>query len=247
MGSLAGSAERQQSRSPGDTPAPSSIRARRQASARGDGGHQVRSADLRAARSVVVRGASMAGLTSSAAVGWSATVPVPARGSATATPCATPGRCGTPWVRDASASRDAGSEGPCVNRCLAGLAHRPPRFHDASMPNVLVRDLPDDVHAKLRRRATARGRSRRSATGGRGPGRGAGRTVIVIDASVLANAIGDDETDGVATRLAINRAGVVSAPDWSTSRQGARSGTPAIGSGAGHSEVRPGSRSADAG
>lgn len=32
-------------------------------------------------------------------------------------------------------------------------------MHDVSMPNVLVRDLPDDVHAELRRRAEARGQS----------------------------------------------------------------------------------------
>jgi hypothetical protein len=33
------------------------------------------------------------------------------------------------------------------------------RLHAVSMPNVLVRDLPDDVHAELQRRAEARGQS----------------------------------------------------------------------------------------
>lgn len=32
-------------------------------------------------------------------------------------------------------------------------------MHNASMPNVLVRDLPADVHAELQRRAEARGQS----------------------------------------------------------------------------------------
>ena len=32
-------------------------------------------------------------------------------------------------------------------------------MHNESMPNVLVRDLPDDVHAELQRRAEARGQS----------------------------------------------------------------------------------------
>lgn len=32
-------------------------------------------------------------------------------------------------------------------------------MHNVSMPNVLVRDLPDDVHAELQRRAEARGQS----------------------------------------------------------------------------------------
>lgn len=32
-------------------------------------------------------------------------------------------------------------------------------MHTVSMPNVLVRDLPDDVHAELQRRAEARGQS----------------------------------------------------------------------------------------
>ena len=31
--------------------------------------------------------------------------------------------------------------------------------HNASMPNVLIRDLPDDVHASLQRRAAAAGQS----------------------------------------------------------------------------------------
>lgn len=32
-------------------------------------------------------------------------------------------------------------------------------YHNASMPNVLVRDLPDDVHARLQQRAEAAGQS----------------------------------------------------------------------------------------
>lgn len=32
-------------------------------------------------------------------------------------------------------------------------------YHNASMPNVLVRDLPEDVHAELQRRADQRGQS----------------------------------------------------------------------------------------
>ena len=32
-------------------------------------------------------------------------------------------------------------------------------MHTVSMPNVLVRDLPDEVHAELQRRAEARGQS----------------------------------------------------------------------------------------
>jgi plasmid stability protein len=32
-------------------------------------------------------------------------------------------------------------------------------YHNVSMPNVLVRDLPDDVHAALQRRAEQRGQS----------------------------------------------------------------------------------------
>lgn len=32
-------------------------------------------------------------------------------------------------------------------------------LHTVSMPNVLVRDLPDEVHAELQRRAEARGQS----------------------------------------------------------------------------------------
>ena len=32
-------------------------------------------------------------------------------------------------------------------------------MHNVSMPNVLVRDLPDDVHAKLQRRAEVAGQS----------------------------------------------------------------------------------------
>lgn len=37
--------------------------------------------------------------------------------------------------------------------------------------------------------------------------------MIVVDASVLANAIGDDEADGAAARAAIRQRGGVSAPD----------------------------------
>lgn len=33
------------------------------------------------------------------------------------------------------------------------------RYQNASMPNVLVRDLPDDVHRGLQRRAAAAGQS----------------------------------------------------------------------------------------
>ena len=33
------------------------------------------------------------------------------------------------------------------------------RYHNESMPNVLIRDLPDDVHASLARRAQAAGQS----------------------------------------------------------------------------------------
>lgn len=32
-------------------------------------------------------------------------------------------------------------------------------MHDVSMPNVLVRDLPDDVHAALQQRAARQGQS----------------------------------------------------------------------------------------
>lgn len=32
-------------------------------------------------------------------------------------------------------------------------------MHDVSMPNVLIRDLPEEVHAELQRRAEARGQS----------------------------------------------------------------------------------------
>jgi len=35
----------------------------------------------------------------------------------------------------------------------------PKRLHTASMPNVLVRDLPADVHAELQRRAARAGQS----------------------------------------------------------------------------------------
>jgi len=39
------------------------------------------------------------------------------------------------------------------------LAHEVVYLHNVSMPNVLVRDLPDEVHAELQRRAEARGQS----------------------------------------------------------------------------------------
>lgn len=35
----------------------------------------------------------------------------------------------------------------------------PHRLHNESMPNVLVRDVPSDVHARLQARAAARGQS----------------------------------------------------------------------------------------
>lgn len=44
-------------------------------------------------------------------------------------------------------------------RFLGGLADRPDCLHNASMPNVLVRDIPDDVHAALQLRAKRRGQS----------------------------------------------------------------------------------------
>lgn len=40
-----------------------------------------------------------------------------------------------------------------------GLRFDPVCKHSASMPNVLIRDLPDDVHANLQRRAAAAGQS----------------------------------------------------------------------------------------
>ena len=39
------------------------------------------------------------------------------------------------------------------------LAARSVRYHNASMPNVLVRDLPEEVHARLQRRAESQGQS----------------------------------------------------------------------------------------
>lgn len=33
------------------------------------------------------------------------------------------------------------------------------RLHNESMPNVLVRDVPDDIHARLQQRAAERGQS----------------------------------------------------------------------------------------
>lgn len=39
------------------------------------------------------------------------------------------------------------------------VALRDTCYQNASMPNVLVRDLPDDVHASLQRRAESEGKS----------------------------------------------------------------------------------------
>ena len=39
------------------------------------------------------------------------------------------------------------------------LAGQPERLHTASMTNVLIRDVPDDVHGELLRRAEAAGQS----------------------------------------------------------------------------------------
>ncbi len=39
------------------------------------------------------------------------------------------------------------------------VADGPERLHTASMPNLLVRDLPDEVHAELQRRAQRHGQS----------------------------------------------------------------------------------------
>ena len=41
----------------------------------------------------------------------------------------------------------------------AGVAITGGRLHTASVPNVLIRDIPDDVHATLHRRAQSRGQS----------------------------------------------------------------------------------------
>lgn len=41
----------------------------------------------------------------------------------------------------------------------AGLSARPKRLHTDSMRNILVRGIPDDVHAALQRRAQSRGQS----------------------------------------------------------------------------------------
>lgn len=41
----------------------------------------------------------------------------------------------------------------------AAVAFRFVCLHNESMPNVLVRDLPDDVHAALQQRAARRGQS----------------------------------------------------------------------------------------
>jgi len=98
-----------------------------------------------------------------------------------------------------------------------------PSYRNAIMTNLLVRDLPDDVHAELQRRAAAEGQSLQryvtrqlsrlverpppsptcspvsSATRAArwvspspaGPHRRSASTLIVIDASVLANVVGD--------------------------------------------------------
>ena len=52
-------------------------------------------------------------------------------------------------------------QGQKLRVCRVGdrLAHETLCLHNESMPNVLVRDLPDDVHAELQRRAAARGQS----------------------------------------------------------------------------------------
>jgi len=42
---------------------------------------------------------------------------------------------------------------------IAGGARRRSCKHNASMPNVLIRDVPDDIHANLQRRAEAAGQS----------------------------------------------------------------------------------------
>src|ERR1022692_1443586 len=49
--------------------------------------------------------------------------------------------------------------------------------------------------------------------GGRGPGGGAHPAVIVVDASVLANVIGDDGPDGNRARREVRAAGDLAAPD----------------------------------
>lgn len=40
-----------------------------------------------------------------------------------------------------------------------GLARTGGRYHNASVPNVLVRDVPEEIHAALQRRAEQRGQS----------------------------------------------------------------------------------------
>lgn len=42
---------------------------------------------------------------------------------------------------------------------MGRLAQEAGCLHNVSMPNLLVRDLPDDVHAALQRRAERRGQS----------------------------------------------------------------------------------------
>ncbi|HEX8804708.1 MAG TPA: glycosyltransferase [Acidimicrobiales bacterium] len=46
-----------------------------------------------------------------------------------------------------------------TGRAAGGVRRAPSCLHTASMPNVLVRDVPDDVHAALQQRAEARGQS----------------------------------------------------------------------------------------
>lgn len=48
---------------------------------------------------------------------------------------------------------------PSTHISLASLAMSTECKHNASMPNVLIRDLPADVHASLQRRAEAAGQS----------------------------------------------------------------------------------------
>ncbi|CAN5534343.1 hypothetical protein BH24ACT11_BH24ACT11_04200 [soil metagenome] len=46
-----------------------------------------------------------------------------------------------------------------VMNMVTGLDPQPRCKHNASMPNVLIRDLPDDVHAALHRKAEQRNQS----------------------------------------------------------------------------------------
>jgi plasmid stability protein len=42
---------------------------------------------------------------------------------------------------------------------VSELASRPECLHNVSMPNVLIRDVPDDVHGRLQARADEHGQS----------------------------------------------------------------------------------------